>query len=159
MFATTSWIFSLYDLYCLALRSAFVNLDAETISIAFVICFVFSVEPIRSSISLRDAKLSTTLLKQNMIVYNEFVSVSFLSLYAQLWHSLCKLGECQVIYCFIYFCSVGKKVFLNAFTTFFMSSSSANLPVSRMVFNTSCPFVSIQTWNSDSKRTTSSTAI
>src|SRR5699024_10189013 len=61
--------------YFFAFSSAFENLEAETISIAFVICCVFVVELIRSWISLRDAKLFTTLLRQRYVRCFEIQSI------------------------------------------------------------------------------------
>src|SRR5699024_5106076 len=53
---TTSLIFSLLPIKHLAFCSARDILEAETISIAVVICFVFFVESIRPLISLSDPK-------------------------------------------------------------------------------------------------------
>src|SRR5699024_4328203 len=63
MFATTSCSFSLKGAYFLAFSSARFILEADTSSIALVICFVLVVEPILSFISFSDAKLFTTSLK------------------------------------------------------------------------------------------------
>src|SRR5690625_4715622 len=75
IFVTTSLILSLYETYFFAFSSAFENLEAETISFALVICCVFVVELIRSWISLRDAKLFTTLLKQRYVRCFEIQSI------------------------------------------------------------------------------------
>src|SRR5690625_2102340 len=65
--STSSCFFSLYGTYAFAFCSALLIFDADTISIAFVIFFVFVVELIRPSISLSDAKLFTTLSTKEVV--------------------------------------------------------------------------------------------
>src|SRR5699024_7773004 len=170
--ATTSWIFSLYGTYAFAFCSALLIFDADTISIAFVIFFVFVVELIRPSISLSDAKLFTTLSTKEVVQKSpndKSASLRWLSLlasYLDLFDHALK-GCLQSIYhayhgfntsaVFIY--SAGKKVFLNDSIASFISSASGSCPVSRIDASNSLRFVSSHTWNSSSKRTISETAM
>src|SRR5699024_9477270 len=95
--------------------SAYENLEAETISIAFVICCMFVAELIRSWISLSDAKPSTTLLKQRYVGGFEIQSIYAFCLLFSWQESLFKVLN----WFFHFFCVLRLTCFANFVKYFF----------------------------------------